>query len=563
MNKKNPFIEIKKDRRRSMLDSLMTPAITTDYSQSSLQPSHAKRLITVTLDKLRPYEGNPRKTKNPAYEEIKASIKARGLDHAPNITQRPGDDFYIIADGGNTRLQALTELFKETQDPQYWSIECVLKPWQGDAHDINSQLNMLIGHLTENDIRGELSFIEKSLGIRQVKALYEEKYKEFFSHRQLSEKLSENGYPISNQIIARMDQCLTYLYPHIPQILLNGLGKGQIAKLLQIHRNAMVSFDKYKPDFPPNTDFDQLWKKTLSPFDREPSEFAISSFQDSLIGNISEAFGYQISYDTLKIEIDLEEIKLKRLMDKQVEINQRVSESENRIQQRDEVHKIKPVPLKTEEDSSINEEAQRLEQPIPDYSSLANSYPITEEISVGEVDDNIQENPVSTNNIDIELENIDESELYQEAISHYTNLGIDIGINAEQQRIDEAKLNDLEFANVGNSPISNIWKIHPLKKHFREAFYLALEIAEEAGIAHFVHSTADYVFELLPLNIESPSELMKAIYTLLSALNPSQLDRIEKVEINLSSSLLLTMSDLMLVRIMRYIRLIRYIQQNN
>ncbi len=39
--------------------------------------------MVVTLDQLRSYEHNPRKTRNPLYDEIKASIKARGLrsDH--------------------------------------------------------------------------------------------------------------------------------------------------------------------------------------------------------------------------------------------------------------------------------------------------------------------------------------------------------------------------------------------------------------------------------------------------------------------------------------------------
>ncbi|MDH3000046.1 hypothetical protein A1D23_00510 [Chelonobacter oris] len=71
-------------------------------SQLMAQQTYAteEKYITVTLDKLRPYEHNPRRTPNPNFEMIKESIRRRGLDHAPNITQRPGEDFYIIADGG-------------------------------------------------------------------------------------------------------------------------------------------------------------------------------------------------------------------------------------------------------------------------------------------------------------------------------------------------------------------------------------------------------------------------------------------------------------------------------
>src|SRR3546814_12107234 len=51
--------------------------------------------MVVTLDQLRPYDHDPRKKRNSAYEEIKASIRERGLDAAPAITRRPGEDHYI------------------------------------------------------------------------------------------------------------------------------------------------------------------------------------------------------------------------------------------------------------------------------------------------------------------------------------------------------------------------------------------------------------------------------------------------------------------------------------
>jgi len=41
--------------------------------------------MVVTLDELRPYDHDPRVKRNPAYEEIKASIRERGLDAAPAI----------------------------------------------------------------------------------------------------------------------------------------------------------------------------------------------------------------------------------------------------------------------------------------------------------------------------------------------------------------------------------------------------------------------------------------------------------------------------------------------
>ncbi|MFU7548131.1 hypothetical protein ACM9NK_29345, partial [Pseudomonas paraeruginosa] len=51
--------------------------------------------MVVTLDDLRPYELDPRLTRNPLYDEIKTSIRERGLDAPPPITRRPGTEHFI------------------------------------------------------------------------------------------------------------------------------------------------------------------------------------------------------------------------------------------------------------------------------------------------------------------------------------------------------------------------------------------------------------------------------------------------------------------------------------
>lgn len=566
--KSNPFIGKPKDRRQDMFARLTEPAIqnhTPQYHQAAPAMPQRKQLIVVTLDKLRPYEGNPRKTKNPAYEEIKASIKARGLDHAPNITQRPGEDFYTIADGGNTRLQALNELFKETQEPRFWSIECVFKPWEGEANDINSKLNILIGHLAENDIRGELSFIEKALGIREVKALYEEKYKEYFSHRKLSEKLGENGYPISNQLIARMEQCLTYLYPHIPNILLEGLGKPQIEKLLHIHRNAQSAWDKYKDEYSPNSTFDEVWMNVLSGFDEEPTEFAIETFQDSLIGKFSEAFSYEVSYDTLKIDIDLEERKLRRLIEKQPHIAQLATESALRAQVGENAGLQRDNNGETDEKQAISSPQMQKDslETILDSGILDGITEMMDPLSSDANSPDIPEEPISS----------DENELNRAIHTHYQELGFVPGVNPEAQRAEEAQVNGLEFANVGKSPVTNLWKIYPKRKHKMDAFTLALEIAQSVGLAHLVQHVVkqpvDYSFNLLPLDITEPTPLVSFVYQFLCACATEEVP-ISDTELRLSASWLVgsyqeepAIDDLLLVRLIRLLRVVRYIKEQS
>ncbi|MDP8189098.1 ParB N-terminal domain-containing protein [Pasteurella skyensis] len=556
----------KSDRKRDMLAQLSTPAIqnhSPNYQQV-IEPVNnteniQKKLITVTLDKLKPYDGNPRKTKNPAYEEIKASIKSRGLDHAPNITQCPGDNFYIIADGGNTRLQALKELFQETQDPKFWSIECVFKPWQGEANDINSKLNILIGHLAENDIRGDLSFIEKALGIRDVKALYEEKYKEYFSHRKLSEKLGENGYPISYSILSKMEQCLTYLYPHIPNILFKGFGRPQIEKLLSIYRYAQTSWDKYKDEFTITGDFSEIWMHTLSPYDESPEDFSISDFQDTLIGTLCETLQYKVPYETLKLEISLEERKLQKILEKQPELTQRATESEVRVRELHQLQQEKatqPTKVKTVPDSELQKTAT-----VQDITTTTNDPSFMQNI------DKDKDN----NNVNNELPTFGSNELSKAINEHFAGFGYTPGINPEITRAEEAVENGLEFTNCGKHPVTNIWKIHPNRRHKMDAFSLALDIAEEVGldhlIEHVIYEPVDYSYRVLPLD-RDVNELSLFIYTLLSSLATDDIENNHHINTLQLSSLLLVgddtspaISDLLLVRIFRLIRIVRYIKE--
>ncbi|THA08968.1 ParB family protein [Rodentibacter caecimuris] len=576
MSVKNPFVpsKNKEERAQKMLAALSTPAImnnSPEYEKmvqsQSLNPYQSvssetemqsgNRLITVTLDQLRPYEGNPRRTKNPAYEEIKASIKSRGLDHSPNITQRPGDSFYTILDGGNTRLQALNELFKETKELRFWSIECIFKPWQGEADDINSQLNILIGHLAENDVRGELSFIEKALGIREVKKLYEQKYGEYFSHRKLSEKLGENGYPISNQIIARMEQCLTYLYPHIPNVLLNGMGKPQIEKLLTIRRNAQLSWEKHIEETKVHQDFDVVWMNALTGFDEEPTEFVLNDFQDQLIGNITEAFSYQIPYETFKFEIDLAEQKLKKLAEKQPEILQRTQDSESRIKEAisQQVEQSQRNITRHEQKKLAQSKQSQVKEQDDETTSSMMTYQTT---SSG-----ISSVPDSDSGDSLPHLGISETDFSSAVIQHFNDLGFTPGVNPEKQRQEEAELNGLEFANCGKQPVTTIWKIYPNRKHKMEAYSLALDIAEEVGLGQFVehvqHDPIDYSYRMRPLDGEEYSEFTLFVYHLLTTLATEPQLAPQADLLNLDYLIGNTMSDLMLVRLFRLIRLHRYI----
>ena len=253
-------------------------------------PLHDTPMV-VTLDQLSSYEHNPRKTRNPLYEEIKASIKARGLDQPPLITRRPGEDHYIIRNGGNTRLEILNELWRETKDEQFFRIHCLFKPWQ-------SEINALAGHLAENELHGQLSFIDKAQGIAQIKTMYEEHGSEQLSLRKLSDRLRQDGYPVAISLLSNMLECVNSILPALPNTLMQGLGRAQVAKLIVLKNNLTKVWDKYDDS---GSDFFEFWLMVLAAHDTGVDSYNYEVIQDELIGQMSAMLGQ--SYNILELDL--------------------------------------------------------------------------------------------------------------------------------------------------------------------------------------------------------------------------------------------------------------------
>lgn len=232
--------------------------------------------MVVSLEQLRPYELNPRVVRNPLYDDIKASIRERGLDQPPAITRRPDESHFIIRNGGNTRLSILGELWQETREERFFRIHCLFRPWQSEAH-------ALLGHLAESDLHGQLTFIERALAVAKLQDMFQHE-DAHLTQRELATRLSEGGYPISQSHISRMFDALEHLLPVIPQVLYAGLGKPAIGRLISLRRQAEAIWNQYfgSPD-----QFPLLWFEVLSAFDGEKPELDISELQDELIARMA------------------------------------------------------------------------------------------------------------------------------------------------------------------------------------------------------------------------------------------------------------------------------------
>ncbi|BEM75143.1 hypothetical protein SME36J_45660 [Serratia marcescens] len=258
--------------------------------------------MVLTLDEVSPFPDNPRTSRNPRYDDIKASIRARGLDTVPKITldpERP-ELGYFFSDGGNTRYAILSELWQETGDERFYRFSCVFKPWPG-------RLSCVIGHLAENEVRGDLSFIEKAIGIRQAREIYEAQLGKSVTLRELSALLGEEGYPVHNSSISRMEDTVLYLYPYMPNLLASGLGAPQIRQLLSMRVQTEKTWTLFAGEAGVDVAFEDVFGGVCRHFD-SPDAYSLEMFRDELIGALITALPHpSLNYDRWLLELDPKE----------------------------------------------------------------------------------------------------------------------------------------------------------------------------------------------------------------------------------------------------------------
>ncbi|KAA8689153.1 MULTISPECIES: ParB family protein [Pseudomonas syringae group] len=254
--------------------------------------------MVLTLDELSAYEHNPRTVTNVKYQEIKDSIRVRGLDQPPQVTRRPGEKNFIIRNGGNTRLSILRELYSETGDQRFYKISVLFRPWD----QARGEIIALTGHLAENDLRGSLMFIERAVGIENAQAIYEQESGGPISQRELSRRLKADGYPISNSHISRMQETVRCLLPVIPAALYSGLGKPQVERLLALRKAAAQTWQTHTEGKANVTDFEVLFQDVLSLFDGDAAEFVCERVQDELISNMKDGTG--MTYEQVLLSIN-------------------------------------------------------------------------------------------------------------------------------------------------------------------------------------------------------------------------------------------------------------------
>lgn len=235
------------------------PAVEGGADPAMLPPDPAvPTRVRVTLDNLVPYAGNPRTVRNPEFDDIKLSIRNRGLDHAPNVTRPSPEQPYMIKDGGNTRLQILRELYEETGDRRFFEIDCMFYPWKGER-------DVLIAHMIENVMRGRMTFIDCARAAVRLKQYLEAEQRQELSVRELARQITELGWTIQHQNLSSMLYAHEVLAPYLPNTLNGGMGRPAIMTIRKYLDASRVFWESVAT--PEEGSFDDVWQPLFMELD--------------------------------------------------------------------------------------------------------------------------------------------------------------------------------------------------------------------------------------------------------------------------------------------------------
>lgn len=254
--------------------------------------------ILATLDDVVAFKDNPRQSRNPLYDEIKESIRNRGLDHAPNVTRKNPADPYMIKDGGNTRLEILRELWEETGDEKFYRLDLMFHPWK-------NQLDMLIGHAVENELRGGMLFIERALHAKKIKSEIEESENISLSTNAFAKRLTAEGWSMDHSNLGQMLYAEEILFPVIPEAFWSGIGIDRVKKIRKLLEACRTYWEAVST--PEEGDFDSVWNSVFTKLDGEGFDVAAAEYQ--LCGEMAQRMDGPVMSVTAQIQGLLEGIK--------------------------------------------------------------------------------------------------------------------------------------------------------------------------------------------------------------------------------------------------------------
>ena len=229
-------------------------------------PIEDGKTLSLPLVDIEAYSGNPRLYVNPKYAEIKESIRRIGVQHRIIVTRRPNQEKYVIRQGGNTRLQCLRELYEETGDARFASAPCIYKHW-------TEEIDLLLGHMVENDHRGNLNWHERAHMICELKKVLEQSQNRQLSSRQFKKEAAQHGITVYQEKLHLQQYTLKRLAGPFASALAMGMGR---TKVMQLHRAEQALRKLWNESSLPDDHFDAMISHQFKAMEGTPDLYQLA-----------------------------------------------------------------------------------------------------------------------------------------------------------------------------------------------------------------------------------------------------------------------------------------------
>ena len=164
---------------------------------------HTNASINLRVDEVIRYEHDPRTQRNEKYEDIKASILARGVEQAMYVTKRPGSSQWMMAKGGNTRLEILQDLAKNSGDSKWLRFDFLIKAYTKESE-------LLASHLIENIQRSDMTFWDTAKGLMLMRDEMEKEQSQKMPTKLLVGKLKSEGLDFQEITLTNYEFAVDY-----------------------------------------------------------------------------------------------------------------------------------------------------------------------------------------------------------------------------------------------------------------------------------------------------------------------------------------------------------------
>lgn len=325
---------------------------------------HGTSIIRLKVADVLAYEGNPRNEENPQFNEIKESIRERGLDAILTVLKRPGSDTYILAKGGKTRLKALQELALE-------------EPKKFEEQDFKitryvSEADLLASHLVENLQRSDMTFWDTARGIVKMRETIIQEQGRSVSKSEFQSELKKMGIVVD----ANLPNDCTFACENLSGlgVFSQSVARDHIRKYLRPQYSKLSDLWQKHPGHTSSV-FDVHYKDWTSMYEAQFDAYDVTQLEEFLVSECANALNYElIQLQNLLSVANKTEHKNKSI-DQLLALIQ--------VQELPVVHQEAQVEKSSYEDSNV--EANFTQNEVPAVEP--NSYPSTGYVSFAEVDD--------------------------------------------------------------------------------------------------------------------------------------------------------------------------------